>query len=80
MDKFNFSIITEPWQKRLVDEYQSLNERTAQLNESLELDGFIDKVGETQYNLLLKQKDAMLSYEKILKERMIDLKIMEVVD
>lgn len=80
MDKFNFSIITEPWQKCLVDEYQSLNERTAQLNESLELDGFIDKVGETQYNLLLKQKDAMLSYEKILEERMIDLKIMEVVD
>ena len=80
MSKFNFNIITESWQKCLVDEYQVLSERIATLNESLEGDGFINKVGETQYNLLLKQKDAMLSYEKVLEERMIDLKIMEIVD
>lgn len=80
MNKFNFSIITEPWQKRLIDEYQVLSEHLTTLNKSLENDEFSNKVGEKQYNLLLKQKDAMQSYANVLAERLIDLKIMETVD
>lgn len=79
MSKSKFNV-TELWQKRLVDEYQVLNERLITLNKALKSDGFINKVGETQYNLLLKQKDVMSSYLRVLEERLIDLKIMETVD
>lgn len=76
MSKYNFSNVTESWQKRLVDEYQTLNDRLVILNDSLKKDGFKDKVGEKQYGLLIKQKDAMSTYANVLEERLIDLEIM----
>lgn len=76
MSKYNFSNVTESWQKRLVDEYQTLNDRLVILNNSLKKDEFKDKVGEKQYDLLIKQKDAMANYANVLEERLIDLEIM----
>lgn len=77
MIKINFDKITESWQKCLIDEYQVLDERIVKLSTALNTEGFKEKVGEKQFELLTAQLKAMNEYESILEDRLIDLGLAE---
>ena len=58
--------------ERLVKEHEELSIRLAKLTEYLECtssSAIIDRIGVTQYELLLKQKSAMSLYQEILYNR-----------
>ena len=65
----------EDFQKRMLDEHIQLVERLRKLNAALEKDGFLQKVGNTQFTLMTKQKLGMTSYLKALEDRMRDMGI-----
>lgn len=73
MIKINFDKITESWQKNLIDEYQILDEHVVNLTTALKSADFKEKVGETQYELMVNQLKAMNEYETIIEDRLIDL-------
>lgn len=53
----------------------SFGDRLGKLNIALNKDGFKEKVGEKQYNLMCAQDRAMTGYWNILRDRMADLGI-----
>lgn len=65
----------EEYQKRMLDEHSQLVERLSKLNASLEKEGFLQKVGITQFTLMTKQKLGMTSYLEALEDRMRDMGI-----
>ena len=65
----------EDFQKRMLDEHIQLVERLRKLNAALEKDGFLQKVGNTQFTLMTKQKLGMTSYLEALEDRMRDMGI-----
>ena len=65
----------EDFQKRMLDEHIQLVERLSKLNDALEKDGFLHKVGITQFTLMTKQKLGMTSYLEALEDRMRDMGI-----
>ena len=60
----------EDFQKRMLDEHIQLVGRLSKLNAALEKDGFLQKVGITQFTLMTKQKLGMTSYLEALEDRM----------
>lgn len=67
----------EEFKVRLLEEYNQLLDRLTKLKSALVSSNFEDKVGKTQYDLMIKQSSAMLDYALILKSRMIDLEIID---
>ena len=65
----------EDFQKRMLDEHIQLVERLSKLNAALKKDGFLQKVGITQFTLMTKQKLGMTSYLEALEDRMRDMGI-----
>ena len=65
----------EDFQKRMLDEHIQLVERLNKLNASLKKEGFLQKVGVTQFTLMTKQKLGMTSYLEALEDRMRDMGI-----
>ena len=65
----------EDFQKRMLDEHIQLVERLSKLNAAFEKDGFLQKVGITQFTLMTKQKLGMTSYLEALEDRMRDMGI-----
>ena len=63
------------FESRLIDEYKQLGDRLGKLNTALNRDGFKEKVGEKQYNLMCLQDDAMTNYWSALRDRIDDLGI-----
>lgn len=63
------------FESRLIDEYKQLGDRLGKLNTALNRDGFKEKVGEKQYNLMCLQNDAMANYWNALRDRIDDLGI-----
>jgi hypothetical protein len=60
--------------ERLILEEEELGKKIIGLNNGLYSDGFAEKVGEYQFNLLSLQHSAMISYRQILTMRIKDLK------
>lgn len=50
-------------------------DRLTKLRAALNKDGFLDKVGDVQYDLMIKQLYGMNNYHNALKSRMIDMGI-----
>lgn len=63
------------FESRIVEEYKQLGDRLGKLNTIIDKEGFKEKVGEKQYNLICAQGRAMTEYWNILRDRMIDLGI-----
>lgn len=63
------------FKSRMIEEYKQLGDRLGKLNTALNKDGFKEKVGEKQYNLMCAQDRAMTEYWNILRDRMTDLGI-----
>ena len=62
-----------PFLERLVNEEKELGEKIVGLNKGLMSDGFSEKVGMFQFELLNLQHSTMLSYRRILNIRINDL-------
>jgi hypothetical protein len=60
--------------KRLINEEKELGEKIAGLNKALYSDGFAQKVGDYQFELLNLQHGAMITYRRVLIMRINDLK------
>lgn len=63
------------FESRMIEEYKQLGDRLGKLNTALNKNGFKEKVGEKQYNLMCAQDRAMTEYWNILRDRMTDLGI-----
>lgn len=61
--------------KELVEEYILLIQRLTKLINALDSEGFEDKVGKKQYDLMINQRLAMTNYSVILEHRLADLGI-----
>jgi hypothetical protein len=59
--------------ERLIEEEKELDKKVSSLCCALESDGFKEKVGEYQHNLLSLQCNTMLTYRRILIMRIDDL-------
>lgn len=64
----------EAFLERLNIEQQELRKKIEGLSKGLNSDGFFEKVGKYQYDLLSLQYNSMIAYEKILDLRIQDLK------
>ena len=73
-DKINKEV-NSTFESRMIEEYKQLGDRLGKLNTALNKNGFKEKVGETQYNLMCAQDRAMTEYWNILRDRMTDLGI-----
>lgn len=65
----------EDFQKRMLDEHHELVERLSKLNVALKKEGFLQKVGDYQYKLMIKQSIGMTIYIEALEYRMTDMGI-----
>ena len=65
----------EDFQKRMLDEHNELVERLSKLNVALKKEGFLQKVGEYQYKLMMKQSVGMTIYLEALEYRMADMNL-----
>ncbi len=65
----------EDYQKRMLDEHSELVERLGKLNAALNKEGFLQKVGDYQYKLMIKQSIGMTIYIEALEYRMTDMGI-----
>lgn len=65
----------EVFQFRLLNERNELKERLAKLEKDLLTNNFRQKVGQRQYNLMIKQCRYMKGYLSTLEERIKDLGI-----
>ena len=63
------------FKSRIIEEYMQLGDKLGKLNTALNKDGFKEKVGEKQYNIMCAQDKAMTEYWNILKDRKTDLGI-----
>lgn len=70
----------EDFKDRLCIEYDELCDRLTKLRAALNKDGFLDKVGDVQYDLMKKQLYGMNNYHNALKSRMIDMGIFDDTD
>ena len=59
---------------RLINEEKELAEKIVGLNKALFSDGFSEKVGDYQFELLNLQHGAMITYRRVLIMRITDLK------
>jgi len=59
--------------ERLINEEKELGEKIVGLNKGLQSDGFAQKVGEYQFDLLSLQHSTMLAYRRVLNIRIKDL-------
>lgn len=59
--------------ERLINEEKELGEKIVGLNKGLQSDGFAQKVGDYQFELLNLQHGAMITYRRILIMRIKDL-------
>jgi len=66
--------VTESFLDRLIREEKELGEKIVGLNKGIHSDGFAQKVGEYQFNLLCLQHSTMIAYRQILVMRIADLK------
>lgn len=65
----------EDYQKRMLDEHSELKDRLTKLNAALKKEGFLQKVGEHQYKLMVKQSVGMTTYLEALEYRMVDMNL-----
>lgn len=65
----------EDFKKRMLDEYKELRDRFYKLDKALSTEGFSEKVGPFQYNMMILQYHGMASYMSALKLRLDDLNI-----
>ena len=63
--------------ERLILEEEELGQKIAGLSKALNSDGFCEKAGEYQFELLGVQHSAMVAYRRILLLRIKDLKSKE---
>jgi hypothetical protein len=63
----------EAFLERLINEEKELGEKIVGLNKGLHSDGFAEKVGDYQFELLNLQHGAMLTYRRVLIMRIKDL-------
>ena len=63
------------FENRMIEEYNQLGDKLGKLNTALNKNGFKEKVGEKQYNMMGLQYKAMTEYWNILRDRMTDLEI-----
>lgn len=63
----------ENYQKRMLDEYNELKERYDKLNAALYTDGFREKVGDYQFDLMKEQLLGMKKYLIALIDRLNDM-------
>lgn len=63
------------FESRMIEEYIQLGDKLGKLNTVLNKDGFKEKVGDNQYNLMCAQGRVMTEYWNILRDRMADLGI-----
>jgi hypothetical protein len=59
--------------ERLINEEKELGEKIVGLNKGLQSDGFAQKVGDYQFELLNLQHGAMITYRRVLIMRIKDL-------
>lgn len=59
--------------ERLINEEKELGEKIAGLNKGLHSDGFAEKVGDYQFELLSLQHSTMIAYRRVLNMRIKDL-------
>ena len=60
--------------ERLILEEEELGKKIVGLNKGLQSDGFAQKVGDYQFELLNLQHGAMITYRRVLTMRIKDLK------
>jgi hypothetical protein len=60
--------------ERLINEEKELGEKIVQLNSGLNSEGFAQRVGDYQFELLNLQHSSMITYRRILIMRIKDLK------
>ena len=65
----------EDFKKRMLDEYKELKDRFYKLDKALSTEGFSEKVGPFQYNMMILQYHGMASYMSALKLRLDDLNV-----
>lgn len=65
----------EDFQKRMLVEHHEIEWRLAKLNAALGKDGFREKVGDNQYELMRTQLHGMEKYYRALKARIVDMGI-----
>jgi hypothetical protein len=63
----------EAFLERLINEEKELGEKIVSLNKELYSDGFAEKVGDYQFELLNLQHGVMLTYRRVLIIRIKDL-------
>jgi len=66
--------------ERLINEEKELGEKIVGLNKGLSSDGFAEKVGSTQFELLNLQHGSMITYRRILIMRINDLKLKQALE
>lgn len=67
----------EDFKKRLLEEYAQLQDRFYKLDKALSSEGFSDKVGPFQYNMMILQYHGMATYLSALKLRLDNLDLTE---
>lgn len=67
--------VKDDWQERLIEEFEQLNDRIEKLENAINTDGFVDKVGERQFFLMGEQLSVMKSYSSTLGKRLLDLNL-----
>ena len=65
----------EDYQKRMCEEHDELVNRLSKLNAALNKEGFLQKVGDYQYKLMVKQSVGMTAYLEALEYRMADMNL-----
>jgi hypothetical protein len=63
----------EDFQKRMLDEHSELKDRWTKLNAALAKDGFREKVGDYQFELMKEQSSGMKKYYLALTARLTDM-------
>ena len=67
----------EDYQKRMLDEHCELSERMHKLEAALVKEGFREKVGDYQYQLMKEQAQGMEMYFKALTARILDMDLIK---
>lgn len=66
-------VVETTFLERLILEEKELSEKIVGLNKGLQSDGFAEKVGEYQFELLSLQHSTMIAYRRVLNMRIKDL-------
>ena len=62
-------ILTEPWQQRIIDEFEEVEDRLALLVSFLHDKTKIENLSDDEIEMLWIQKDAMYNYHQALYDR-----------